>query len=637
MTSGSTHTDKTPLNRGRLAWVCNRAGFLLLSIIPLSIIVNISYLFLGTEPERLTSFLSHEGLSRALYFWLYDRALVSEANLFGVIVDLLSRILKTDLNESSINASIVESLSAIVFVCCALWRVWIVAAIGVVGYRVYKWSPHWGGDILGKFGKGIFFSGVHIRANKFNSSGAPLTFATGLASLRRSTNREAENSPLSALLRTYGALNLTTEELVKILVAAREVPGFSGPLNENHSNDSNLVVETCSLEVVAVALLSSILQIQANYRVKDIPETQPSRLLSVETDGELSIAQYALLFGQLLERTLPLHWKEILGRTEVQDIAAAVLGAVAGNILCTSKSSGRWHLDSLFPGLSARAVIHSIPSFGDDYSYEQRENIRRAFVYANRTGPLGQISLPKNISHESLVLRHIVELTLSRPQEILACADDLELFALTWEAHTRWKEAFLRQLTSQTQPFDSNVFITQDKLLIVEAQSFIRFFSQTLDSHIAKRLEEVVSLSYRNKRMREASREIEFGMKGEHLDPAILHTTPMLLSEIKDVSDRLHIPVELVKYWSSARVMLSSFGWLSYRLNDHRIADHGLVKITGDTIPANQIWILLHTDAFRERFGENWFDRFPSSGSVAVISEGPQVPLRNDSNSEIIG
>jgi hypothetical protein len=61
--------------------------------------------------------------------------------------------------------------------------------------------------------------------------------------------------------------------------------------------------------------------------------------------------------------------------------ATTVLATLGGVLLALKKRNSSWTVSTPYPELSARALLHSIPSHGIDYNPAQRQLIRRALIY----------------------------------------------------------------------------------------------------------------------------------------------------------------------------------------------------------------------------------------------------------------
>jgi hypothetical protein len=82
--------------------------------------------------------------------------------------------------------------------------------------------------------------------------------------------------------------------------------------------------------------------------------------------------------------------------------ATTVLAALGGVLLALKKRNSSWTVSTPYPELSARALLHSIPSHGIDYNAEQRQLIRRALIYGVQKEK--REALPMDISADELSL-----------------------------------------------------------------------------------------------------------------------------------------------------------------------------------------------------------------------------------------
>ena len=103
----------------------------------------------------------------------------------------------------------------------------------------------------------------------------------------------------------------------------------------------------------------------------------PAVIEFVETTNSFHSSQNNLL--QVANEILAQTFSE-KGNFKPALVATASLATLAGKILVAEKRNEAWRVTSAAPERSARAVLHSIPSFADDYTEAEQQLIRRALL-----------------------------------------------------------------------------------------------------------------------------------------------------------------------------------------------------------------------------------------------------------------
>lgn len=286
----------------------------------------------------------------------------------------------------------------------------------IFGYSSFgAWK---GKDFLGQLGNGrSFYSGVKF---SLNSDNEPQATAPGLVALRFAPNTKIAIE-LQKILEKYQAASKTNQELAAVIGAESAQPAWP---------DS-----TISLGEATVADLSWALALWKK---------------------EISLPEI-----------LPLNLSHDLSELSVETVAAAVLALRSGAILNGDNQEGT---SSMFPELSARAVLHSIPSFHQEFSWKAKMIIRRGLVYSSRKGYFAPPRLPLGLGNKTRALRQVLEYLIPAPNLRAGNIIQLKAFGLTRELAERFAESLKPQLENK----DKEIFQTIENVWIVPAEPVIQ-------------------------------------------------------------------------------------------------------------------------------------------------------------------
>ena len=136
---------------------------------------------------------------------------------------------------------------------------------------------------------------------------------------------------------------------------------------------------------------------------------------------------YAKLLRAALNRVILPDLKELIGQLPAKDIATFILALESGKVLAHSFEGGKWTRKSNFPQLSARAVLHSVLAYPEEYEFEARHRIRHALVYASRSSSFAAVRMPQGMEPTAWAMRQWAEVLLACPHEARDIIDEVEL------------------------------------------------------------------------------------------------------------------------------------------------------------------------------------------------------------------
>jgi hypothetical protein len=571
---------------------------------------------------------THAGLAR----WLHDHGTGGESavfervarSTFGSATSFAERF--RDGSEPGIFSRIYLGLHGgilrLAFVVLSGWRLWVVAILGVMCWVYMRIRVHTDDDILGVTGNGrLFYSGARVDLSKTTERGAPDILIPGLACPARESTTVARSAALGKLLTDFGAANETTLGLVGVVLKRGDIPAFVA--DYDHEDALRRVFSGAALAEQAERTLRVALELHRSYREQVDTATaprEPVRALTLEEP--LSGAEYTALLQHALVRVLTPGQREALGRLEPSDIAVLVLGLEAGKVLVHVKEGGRWIRRSRFPQLCARAVVHSLPSFGREYSYDSRQAIRRAFVYGSRKSDFAPVRFPLDLSPESRAARQWVEILMASPHELAATADEVELLAILTEGYQRWNELFFDEDTTAELAGFEGSYATHGNLFVMPLARVVALLRRAIAAPERARLETLMQAVSNRQRVQVLAREPGGETGTERVLPSYERVlVPLAAAEAKALAEFHGVSIDDVRAWSALRLVLNSFGWLARRVGDSTVPETSLVAgilSVGVGAPgANHLGLVgqrglvpLRGSHLEAVWGRSWRDRF---------------------------
>ncbi|RMG44038.1 MAG: hypothetical protein D6719_02650 [Candidatus Dadabacteria bacterium] len=580
--------------------------------------------------------------------WLMQHASDSELYIFkGVVGFVLSSALKREVSSkksifgNAISRSFEAALLRISFFILASWRLWLLAILTAIYLGIKSWKVHKGDDLLGQSGNGrLFYSGINARLENLTSEGIPDIHRVGLACPEKESESRTRNSAIGKLLDAYGALNDTNITLAAIILKHSDWAGFivdgatELPVTEFNLAATSLEVLNKALAVHALYQKTGALPSQLPWEEQPVSTNQQELMLIAEQQQRVtSLKEYGRLLEYALDRVLTPAMRQIISEIPAEEIATLVLAHQAGKVLAYTPAGGSWFKESKFEQLSARAVLHSVAAYGQEYDYYTRTNLRQALIYGSRSTVFGPVRLPVDISARALAMRQWVEILMATPANLVPTADEVELFGLVRESFTLWQATFFDRIVAGDQKF-SGVFAPRGvNLVFFSLAAIIESLESCFDKQALDRLMYLIELA--GKRQAELIRNLEKS-DDEALTIPIYERIPVPVSEseIQKLSKHHQIDPDSLRHWSALRYILSAHGFLARRVGDRTVPESGVTFVVFESnqstteagkseLIGRAAQVVFRGNPFQEHFGPHWRDKFTAVNS-AVIAETPE-------------
>jgi len=631
LTAGSSlplaSEDKRDLDRLRRRTIGPTRAVLILAAIVLSITLVARLMgvvvSLGIDPRTVIveQNLSNNSLALDFYAdyeryqgWLVNHGISVEKIAFKTWASfLLQTLVSIDSNYTtsgimqSLTISLHFALLRIGFIVVACARVWIALVLCGTIYAMWRQKLHLGRDLLGETGTGrIYYSGIRVDLESANSNGLPEKQITGLACPLASSDVSARASDLGQLLIKFGVLNATNLRLTAIIVAHGNFPAYI-PKVEEESN-FNKSYEGSTLAENAFLVIEKALSLHALYAdgILDVEEASFSSLVD-RSEHRLSKHEYSHLLQAALNRVLTLKMKESLGSLDASLVATALLACEASKAMTYKYESQRWFRRSNFGQLNARATVHSIPAFSDDYNYEARSNIRRALVYAARSSFFGPVHFPLDLSLPTKALRQWTEILFACPHELAMVSDEVELYGLVAELESAWKKMFVEQIRSGVH---SDIYTDSTQLVLIPLPRLLSILEPALSPGRMERMSELVRLLSQRQRLKALASSFSEDAERSVLSSHEKIYPPFSIIELRQLASDQDLTEEALKIWSSLRVVFNSQGWLARRVGDKSIAEDSIIyaalyQVDGGVLAKPGV-VALRASKLDQSIGRNW-------------------------------
>ena len=516
--------------------------------------------------------------------WFYRHGTAIEANLFADSASLLAHSMvasagdDTSVSEMGIFKQVYISLHSgllrALFLVLASLRGWIVVMLAAVVFGLRSFKAYDGDDVLGQMGNGrLFYSGVRAGLEKITQAGAPDVQVRGLACPQAVSSVEARAAQLWKVLGEYGAQNSTNEGLVAVLAKNREVSAYVCQPEEDAGMAK--VFGGTTLGEHAPELLESALELHALYGSGHLASGFED-VAEAPTGRQFSSREYAQAVGSAMNRVVSPELREELGRLSSAEVATAILALLCGKVLAHSFEGGRWTQRSQFPHLSARAVLHSVLAYPNDYDFEQRTRIRQALIYASRSSAFAPVRMPIEMSSDTWALRQWMEVLLANPHQLPAVADEVELVGIVRAAQGKWATEFFEAAAGFDWPAASDCVSTAAGLLFVPLTQVLEILRRCTSPEEARRIEQLLGLVSARQRSKAAEAAKREGEAPEH--PSFDRIFPPLReAEVASLVELHGMSQQDVKDWSAMRIILTSYGWLARRVGDYTVPESSLI------------------------------------------------------------
>ena len=526
----------------------------------------------------------------------------------------------------------------IVFLLIASLRLWIFAGVTAVLWASRKYLRHQGPDILGQTGNGrLYYSGIRAALDTVDQRGVPQTLVTGLACLPSLPASVARSSEIGRVLSHFGAINGTTTALAGIIIAHRHYPSYVAMRDEISLLDK--AYQGSSLAENAAHVLMNVLELHREYREgRALDEAAPAVLVpvTIEAGKAINSETYSAWLQHGLHRVLTPALRRELATLSVVEVATATLALEAGKAMTYALEAGRWVRRSNFHQLNARAVLHSIAAFGQEFDAASRDTIRRAVVFASRSSVFAPVRFPLDLSETSRALRQWTELLLACPHELQTAADEVELFGLVTELHRRWIIRFFDSILTARPGDLDGIFATTGNLLLVPVRRILDQFHDLIDAATLKRLEELVLVVSQKQKLH--SLTVDSSIDADHKEEVSVSERflgPLAAQEMTQLAERHDLRVDELRAWSAIRVILNSYAWLARRVGDYSVPLSSVIfsvlepfndsnlKTNEFGLAGKKAMVPLRATKILERFGRGWQSYFTEvlNATMAETSE----------------
>ena len=494
--------------------------------------------------------------------WLSQHGYGFELQLFesgaGSVSSLLNRV---DSNSIffPLTAIFCEGLIHVLFILIASFRFWLLCiGLGVVA-ATKGFRPYVGDDLLGETGIGkLFYSGIRADLSQITAEGAPNQLVTNLATLKKVSRDKAQSSAIASILSKHSALNETTIELTQHLLAFPQVPYFAPPGDEQYLATKETILE------MTPTVLDELLSIFSKNNARNQVQSEIFRVIE--------------------------PFRDALTHIDCTEIAALFLAMQAGKVMGYLKEGNRWVQRSSFINLNARSVIHSVPAYKTEYSYEQRQRIRQSLVYAKRFSVFGPVRLPIELSDESRALRQLAEIFLAPPSEYKNALDDIELYARSVTAYQKFEARWFHtiedhQHSNQHAELFERVLATESGLVCVDVAFVVSVMDTVLLPSERDRISELVSRVSQTQSSKAGTANKNYPSASD-VEPSRGPLPqyqkiflPIPFAKIRELSRTFSIPEEVLHAWSIYRNIFNSFGWLTRQVGTTTVPEESCCYI----------------------------------------------------------
>jgi hypothetical protein len=334
----------------------------------------------------------------------------------------------------------------------------------------------------------------------------------------------------------------------------------------------------------------------------------------------LSSAEYAEELGRTFAQVLTPRLRETLSALPASEVATLVLAFESGKILAHAFEGGKWVRKSNFPHLNARAVLHSLVEYQQDYDAYSRNRIRRGLIYAARKSAFSTVRMPVDMDDECWAFRQWAEILLATPHELRASACEVELVGIIREVHAFWCNEVFEAGSSSAQGLRSVGFATNTGLLMLPVADIVACMRRFVSSETIARMHVLVTQVLAHQLMQQAREsDSEAGptvqLSFDKLDPPPSPTEVATVATIHQIAE-----VDL-KDWLALRVVLAAYGWLASRVGDYSVPTTSIIfavfRCSTGLQGTNALGLLgrpgmvpLRGSKLSEQWGSEWGARF---------------------------
>jgi hypothetical protein len=477
--------------------------------------------------------------------------------------------------------------------------------------------------LLGSTGNGrLFYSGARASLEKVNDDGSPSLSVQGLACPKQSKLSDVENSRLGKLLAELGVANATNMQLASIIHHYKQLPAYIYDSDQSSDSTTNGQLLENAHNVTREVWLAK------QHLVSGGP---------LEDENPLA---------RCLVRTADQDSKLALQSIPVEELITLALSLEAAKVFTHSFEGERWGKRSSLPHLSARAILHSLSCYPEDYSNVSRTRLRQGLIYALRYSPFSEVRVPINMRDDCWALRQWAEVLLSNPLNRSVVSDEVELYGLFRVIHSRW----CRQLPELINNFcASGAIRTGTNLVFVPLAAIIT------------ELQKLLAVSERNqlqstcKRVAENQKKKMDALSEEDSDEAHMQNFKLVkffdcAMEVNSVAHTFSLEEDIVSEWMSIRFVLSSYGWLASRIGEYGVPSTSVISAVFRPVPIENGGneharlgvkgvVALRQSRFSEILGDKWKSkmRFIERATMAESQQLYDRLLKGESREAIEG
>jgi hypothetical protein len=522
----------------------------------------------------------------------------------------------------------IKGLLRVSFMITAWWKFWLLAIAVMAIWSMRSFQVWFGQDILGQQTNGrLFYSGIRADLKKISKQGAPDVQTPGLACAKMVSISDAQRSSIGRVLARHKATNKTTLKLAATILAYPKWPAFIAARAEGGLLDS--AYQGASLPEHAALVLGAALNLRDTYREYS---SQIERLEDQEDDHSipenLDAEQYAQELKYAFNRVLPNSWKLAMAEMSPAELATVVLSNEAGKVMAYKEEGPRLVRGSVFPQLCARAILHSIPDYSSEFSYDERNNIRQSIIYGSRKSVFGPVKFLTDLSPQTRAARQWMELLMACPHELEQVADEVELYGLLCTIHDDWLKAFFDELMISA-PTDLTDIISHSTMMYVPFKRVMSYFRKTVDQERLDRLH-VLARSVSDRQQLAIAEGVATGTT--KVPDYLKIFAPITDAEITKMVKQHNLNPADVKDWSALRLVLNYYSWLGRRVGDSTVPDNSVIFLAARrqkydtelptlTSECHVGMVALRATKLVDRWGSLWSKKFDSVMTVTAVDD----------------
>lgn len=548
-----------------------------------------------------------------------------------------------------------ESLAGIIlrgaFLVFACFHYWILAV--VAGWLIFRFRllPVRTTDFLGVLDRmhGPFYSGIYAPLRPNQSASATELSAPGLACPKLAAKTEALNHPLGKMLSQHSALNETNLDLVRIILAYRDYPSTvdeervveegdetATPTSSFRTNNEGTIEKSATESLAAVFQALATLKLHYSDKEKiDESYFSKDRAALFKCTADLPLLAAKLATALTPNRGLA------LAQLSPAAVATAYLATEAGKYLVYRREGEVFFPISRFPNLQARAVLHSLTSYHQEYSADLRLIIRQAIICSRRHGDFGRAFLPVHMPVSSRALRDWLEVLFSAPKRREGFAHLVELDSHLEEIHLSFRKDLIKRLVSEgvrlrkdredLSHLQSQLWkgFAYKSVVLFPLREMVEVALQQVDPGRLDRVTHLMQIT----RNLQASLSISARLPGFKRQAEVAEKGALESGGITQAIAEAHEDAPLLAGWLILRRLLTRYNWLSTRVGDSAVPPDGLIQAVvldrtfGERpeVVGLDALVPLRQRRFKELLGSKWESQFyahsPNSNDVDIYED----------------